>query len=739
MSLTMQILAVAAAVLLLILLGSVLLLKFFRKVEQGTALIVNTLREQPVVTFSGRIVIPIIHKAEVMDISVKRLVIDRRGKDGLICRDNIRADISVNFFIKVNQTPEAVLQVAKNIGCARASDEGTLNALFSAKFAEALKTVGKQMEFEELYQARDQFRDAIKAMIGNDLDGYTLTDVAIDYLEQTPIEQLDDDNILDAQGIRKITELTAAQRVAANEARRSEEKQIKKQDVEAREAVLALERQQAEAEAKQKREIETVLSREQAAAKLVAEEERLRMEAARIRADQEIAVQEENKRREIEVAEQERLKILAIKQEEVQRFRQLEIVAREQEVALKEIEKEKALEQERKAIADVVRERVAVEKTVAIEEEKTKEVRVLSEAERQKAVKVKAAEAAAEETLVKEVKRAEAEEKAARYEAQKKIALAEAEREAAAKLAESKKVLAEGQQAEVAAPGLAQAKVKEALALAAEKEGKVQAVVTLEKLRAEAQGEEEKGMAVVRVREAEARAIQEQGFAEARTEKEKQLAAAEGERAKLLAIAEGEKARGLAQVEVQQAEAEAVERRGVADAVAIRERYKAEAEGLKQKFQSISGLDEGGRLHEEFRLQLEKQQAVELAAIDAQKDIAAAQAQVLGEAVKTADIQIVGGDGAFFDRIVGAISGAKAIDAVVGGSKVVQDVAAPYLSGQKDLSADIKDILTQSKLSTADLQNLTVTAALTKLMSHGNAEQKQRLQALVEKAQELGL
>src|SRR5690606_35604042 len=89
-------------------------------------------------------------------------------------------------------------------------------------------------------------------------------DVAIDYLEQTPKSSLDPTNILDAEGIRKITELTAAQNVITNELSRNEELAITKKNVETREAMLALERQQADAEARQKREIETIQARETA-------------------------------------------------------------------------------------------------------------------------------------------------------------------------------------------------------------------------------------------------------------------------------------------------------------------------------------------------------------------------------------------------------------------------------------------------------------------------------------------
>ncbi len=66
--------------------------KFYHKVEQGHAMIINTLRAQPDVTFTGGMVYPIIHKAEMMEISLKTIKIERSGKDGLICQDNIRAD-----------------------------------------------------------------------------------------------------------------------------------------------------------------------------------------------------------------------------------------------------------------------------------------------------------------------------------------------------------------------------------------------------------------------------------------------------------------------------------------------------------------------------------------------------------------------------------------------------------------------------------------------------------------------
>ena len=87
-----------------------------------------------------------------------RRVQEPRAEQGLICKDNLRADIVVAFFVRVNNTVEDVHKVAQSLGCQRASDRQALVELFDAKFSEALKTVGKQFDFSELYTNRVAFR-----------------------------------------------------------------------------------------------------------------------------------------------------------------------------------------------------------------------------------------------------------------------------------------------------------------------------------------------------------------------------------------------------------------------------------------------------------------------------------------------------------------------------------------------------------------------------------------------------
>ncbi len=641
-------------------------IKMYRKAVQGEAL-VRTGMGGTKVSFSGMFVVPVLHKLEIMDITLKTIVISRTGKEGLVCKDNMRADIKVTFFVRVNQTHEDVKQVAQSIGCSRASNQEALELLFDAKFSEALKTVGKQFEFVSLYNSRDEFKREILNIIGTDLNGYVLDDCAIDYLEQTPIESMNENNILDAEGIKKIIDLTSQQKIQANHIQREKEKTITKQDVEARETVLELERQLAESEARQKKEVESIQAREEAETNKIREEERLKAERARITTEEELLVAEENKLREVVVAQKNKERAEAVENERVQQAQLLEATEKERIVELKRIEKEKAVEEERKNIQDVIRERVAIEKTVVEEQERMADIKAEAGAERTKKVAVTLAEKEAEEALVKEIKSAEAKKQAAEHIAKQMMIDAQAQESSAIHKAEAKKTLAEAQAAEAAALGMAEAQVMEAKAAAREKQGDAEASVI------EAQSE------------AEAKGIRMKGVAKA----------------------------------------EAEEKLGLAEAKVMTEKFTADAEGIEKKAEAMKVLDGVSKDHEEFKLRLAKEKEIELAHINIQKEIARAQAEVISEALKAAKIDIVGGETMFFDKIVGSITNGKSADRLISNSKVLGEVKDTFFSTETGAGFrdKIREFVHQFGVSSEELRNLSVSALLLKMMGQASDDE----------------
>ena len=632
MTIVITVISIFFAVLLFIVSLAVIAGKFYVKVGPDEAIVKTGMGGLKVVIDGGALIWPVIHRYEKMDLTLKSFEIAREGSEGLICKDNIRADIKTAFFIRVDKTADEIKEVAQSIGCKRASQIETMRELFDAKFSEALKTVGKQFEFVELYDKRDKFKNEILKVIGTDLNGYRLDDCAIDYLEQTRLELLNPNNILDAEGIKKITELTSQEKIKENHFTREREKTLKKQDVEAQEAILELERQRIEATERQKREVAEIQARENASATKSREENRLEGERARINTEEEIGIATQNKDRTILVAQRNKERTDGIELERIQRDRQLEVTERERVVGLATVEKEKALETERRNIQEVIRERVMVERSVVEEKQKMLDTEAFATADRTKRVEVTAAEMAAEQSLVKEIKAAEAALKSAESHTAQIRLEALAGRDQAEKKSEGMKLMADASRADFAAKGLAEAEVMQA----------------------------------------KASATQDQGMAEARV---------------------------------------------------LKEKYTAEAQGITEKANAMKILDTVGKDHEEFKLRLDKDKQIEIAAIAAQKSISESQALVLCEALRSAKIDIIGGDGQFFDQISAAVQGGKAIDRFVLSSKVATDIKDTFFTGNPEQFKErLGGLLEQFHLDSGDIKDLSVAALIAKLLSSGGSD-----------------
>ena len=657
------------------------------------------------VAFDWMVRLPIVQDYHIVDISVKKLEITRKGKDGLVCRDNIRADITVAFYIRVEATPDSVRKVAQMLTPERVSDINQLRELFEAKFSEALKTAGKQMEFHELFTERTKFRDQIQNTIGKDLDGFLLQDVAIDYLEQTPLEQHDPNNVLDSEGIKKITEITQREKVLANEFSQRTQVQIEKENADADIAKREQKRRNEEDTAKQTRAMTEVRANEEAESTKVVETRRLEVEAKRLETQEAIRLRTEDMNRAVQEREftvkkeKQRLEQESVQEGEEARVR------RERSVSLAEMEKEikvadAAVEVERKRAVVVAEQKAVVQQ----QEEKTNiEARMTAErvsevtlieaqmnAKRDQVEKVVASEANkeaernhAEAQKIKSIAGAEAAREVALRDAERIQTMADAEAKAADKRRHTMEQEAEGIAAREAAPGLAEARVT---------------------------------IAKANARKLDASATQEVGLAEAQVTK----------------------AKGDVQAEVTESQAEAeasgIKDRELAAAAGIEARGLAEAKAIEQKAAAMKLFHDAGQDHEEFKLRLAKDRDVALAEINVQKDIAQAHSHLVGEALKHSNIDIVGGENDFFEKIVRAVGNGKAVDRLVDNSATLTDIKTTFFNGDPEhFKTQLRAWIDAYGLRSEDLKNLSIAALLGKLAaaSEGHAEHSSISSALL--------
>jgi uncharacterized membrane protein YqiK len=611
-------------------------------------------------SLSGAFVWPKINFFERIDLTRKPILVSRegvRGKtgeeyEGLPCKDDIRADIRVAFYIGVNPEEKDILLLAENLTCAGASDIETLKKHLTPKFSEALKTAIKQFDFVDLYKSRKEFRDQVKQLLENDMEGFKLYDVVIDKIEQTPLDALDPNNILDVNGINKITKITAEKNIDTAQVRENERTETKKRSVDGDTARLQLDRTLAEETEKTQREIKQIQITEKTNVAVKEEEAKLTVQNIKIKTDQEIEINEQNKGREVEVAKINNDKVVEIQREQVKRAKEVEAVNTEREVVEKTMNKEMFVEGQKKEIATIVADRTKTEREIAIEEEQTKDIKAKSGAERDKLVMVTASEATAKAEAVKKVTASEAELNATRNTVQKDNLIADNQLVIASKTSEAKERMAEATRKEQSAGGLAEADVRERMADVGMKE-----------------------------------------------------AASAAEKVKLV---------GLAEVEIKVQDANAIEKMGLADATRVRAMGLAEAESSEAQYKAMASIDPEVRQHEINKLNIDKDKDVQLQAIKTNGEIAAKNAEVMAAAMSKADIKMIGG-GDMFDSIRNSLVSGEALDARMN-SDVMKGVFGKYASGEKDLVQDLKEVLQSSDVSTGDVGNLMLASGIAKFL-----------------------
>ncbi len=445
-------LGVAGLVLMLVGVGATLMM-FYRRTSADQAFVRTGSGGSKVVLDGGIRVYPWLHRILEINLRTMKLGVNPRGQNALITRDNLRANVLAQFYIRVQADEEHILNAARSLGENSVNAE-TVEALVSEKLVSALRAIASQMDLFEIHTKRDEFAERVKEHVKVDLEsnGLLLESVTISELDQTDPGELSDNNVFDAQGKRKITEITAAAAVERNHLEREAERNKKQKDVETRQLILQLERQQAESEAQQATEIAKVRADKEREAQEAVIVQQRQIELAKIEKEKQIQAQE--------IAREQAVEIARTQQEQAVQTAQ---IARDQQVQMATVEREQgvSLAERQKQIAVAEREtaRAKAEESALLasaERERASQqvvtVTQLAEADREANKKLIAARQQIEQSKLQSqtgadveaytrVKQAEAEREAAQQQADARRQLAEAE-------ATSKELVARGERAQ---------------------------------------------------------------------------------------------------------------------------------------------------------------------------------------------------------------------------------------------------------------------------------------------------
>ena len=392
---------------------ALILTKLYKRATKEVVFIRTGFGGEKVIMDGGALVFPILHETQDINMTTLKLIVSRKNEQALITKDRLRVDINAEFYLRVKSTKEAISMAAQTLG-AKTLNESDLLTLMEGKLVDVLRSTAAGMNMSELHEKRSDFVQEVQKSVAEDLikNGLELEAISLTGLDQTDIQYFNEQNVFDAEGLKKIVEQTELRRKERNDIQQSTKLEIEQKNLEVEKESLKIKQEEEEAKIIQETNIKNKKAEQEAEVIKVSEEKRKEAELVSIKIAKEI--------------EQERItKEKTIKESEIKISKELAILEQDKQIAIsnKAQEEIKAKAEENLAKAKEIEseEKVATAREVEIAN-RDKEL-ALIEANKTKEALIVEAKGKAESILAI----AEAKEKEYKIDAEGKKILIEAE------------------------------------------------------------------------------------------------------------------------------------------------------------------------------------------------------------------------------------------------------------------------------------------------------------------------
>ena len=330
----------------------------YRRSTKDVSFIRTGFGGEKVVMGGGAFVLPILHDITEVNMNTLRLEATRAREKSLITKDRMRIEMSVEFYVRVSATQEAVSIAARSLG-RRTMDPDQLRDLVLGRFVDGMGAAASVMTIEEIQENRREFARHVREEISESLklEGLELESVSVTSLDQADISMFNPSNTFDSEGLTRLVEQIQSRKKKRNDIEKDTEIAIRSKNLEAEKKSLDIGRDTEYARMQNESEvsIERALRRAE-----IAREEAVR--------EREIELVKINEREQVEAA---RIKsAVEIETMEIKRREQIELEEEAREIALSQKSKERsevqALTEEAVAAATQARERVHTIRDVEI-------------------------------------------------------------------------------------------------------------------------------------------------------------------------------------------------------------------------------------------------------------------------------------------------------------------------------------------------------------------------------------
>ncbi|MDP2119014.1 MAG: flotillin domain-containing protein [Hoeflea sp.] len=272
------------ALFLLLILAIWFLQRYYAKATLETALVRTGLGGRRVIIDGGCFALPILHQIQRVSMGSVTFPAQRKGRESLLTKDQLRADIEMEFELRVQPTPEGIATAAQVLGSRIARGGDAVREVVGGALINAMQDAAARRNLAEIHLDRSGYTSEVTHSVAEHAArlGLTMVSVSLVSVDQSDLSQLNEGNAFNAQGMRRLAEMVAEQRKARVQIETETEIAIRESRLAQHQRQLALQRAEREADIAQQEHLDRMQSEARARSDQAEAQAEFTSEAARI-------------------------------------------------------------------------------------------------------------------------------------------------------------------------------------------------------------------------------------------------------------------------------------------------------------------------------------------------------------------------------------------------------------------------------------------------------------------------
>ena len=258
--------------------------RYYAKATLDTALVRTGFGGRRVITDGGCLSLPILHQVQKVFMGALTFSASRTGRDAILTRDRMRADVQFEFELRVAPTEDGIATAAQALGSRIARGGETVREVLDGSLVDAIQRAAAARSLEDIHLDRSGFSADVAEAIETQASklGLTLVSASLIAVDQSDLGQWTESNAFNAQGMRQLAELVAEQRKARIRIETEAEVAVRESQLAQHQRQLELQRVEREAEIAQREHLAKLEAEATSREERARDEARLASETTRI-------------------------------------------------------------------------------------------------------------------------------------------------------------------------------------------------------------------------------------------------------------------------------------------------------------------------------------------------------------------------------------------------------------------------------------------------------------------------